>query len=177
MEKLSGHFIVEATKPFLNWMCEISVLEHKQTETKEYRVEIGSVSKRGGGSTSGIQGHRKAQHVSAQQCQQGHKFSTHLESISHREWRTWKEAYQRHTEILHLELLDLEPRFFFLSFFFLNSIYKLGDPVKWSFQEPDGEPVASEKRRRKKRDCSGFNFGIKFMSEKKKTLVRRKITS
>lgn len=102
-------------------MCEISALERKQTETKEHEVEIGSVSKRGGGSTSGVQGHHKPQHVSAQQCQQGRKFSTHWESISQREWRTWKEAYRRDTAILHLVLVDLEPSFkifFFLFFFF-----------------------------------------------------------
>lgn len=92
-------------------MCEISALECKQTETKEHEVEIGLVSKTGGGSTSAVQGHHKPQHVSAQQCQQGHKFSTHWESISHREGRTWKEAYRRDTEILHLVLLDLEPSF------------------------------------------------------------------
>lgn len=129
-------------------MCEISVLEHKQTETKERGVEIGSVSKRGGGSTPGIQGHRKPQHVSAEQCQQGRKFSTHWESISHREWRTWKEAYQRHTEMLHLELLDLVPRFFFFS----SPICKLGDQVNWSFQEPDREPVAKEKRGKEEKE-------------------------
>lgn len=145
MEEVSGHwhFIVVATKLSLNWMCEISALERKQTETKEHEVEIGLVSKTGGGSTSGVQGHHKPQHVSAQQCQQGHKISTHWESISHREGRTWKEAYQRHTEILHLVLLDLEPSFmiFFLSLFL--SICKLGDPVKWSFAAPAQEPVAS----------------------------------
>lgn len=92
-------------------MCEISALEHKQSETKEHEVDIGSVSKRGGGSTSGVQGHRKTQRVSAQQCQHGCKFSTRWESISHKEWRTWKEAYLRDTEILHLALLDLEPSF------------------------------------------------------------------
>jgi len=75
-------------------MCEISALERKQTETKEHEVEIGLVSKAGGGNTTGVQGHHKPQHASAQQCQQGHKFSTHWELISHRKGRTWKEAYQ-----------------------------------------------------------------------------------
>lgn len=90
-----------------------------QTDWKQRNtgVEIGSVSKRGGGSSSGFQGHRKPQHVSAQQCQQGHKFSTRRELISHRERRTWREAYRADTEILHLELLDLKAVSFFFSFF------------------------------------------------------------
>ena len=87
--------------------------------------------------------------VSAQQCQQGAN-SPHAGNQFHRQRerererrRTWKEAYWRQTEILHLELLDLVPRFFFFS---LLSICKLGDPVKWSCQEPDQEPAAKEKR-------------------------------
>lgn len=157
-------------------MCEISVLEHKQTETKERGVEIGSVSKRGGGSTPGIQGHRKPQHVSAEQCQQGRKFSTHWESISHREWRTWKEAYQRHTEMLHLELLDLVPRFFF----FFQPYLQAGGSSQ--LELPRARPRTcsqGEERKRGKRDCSGFYFRINFISEEgnKKTLVRYKITS
>lgn len=98
-------------------MCEISALEHKQTETKEHGVEIGSVSKRGGGSTSGIQGHRKPQHVSARQCQQGRKFSTRWESISHREWRTWKEAYRETLKYCILSYWIWSPVLFFFSFF------------------------------------------------------------
>lgn len=77
-------------------MCEISALEHKQSETKEHEVEIGLVSKRGGGSTSGVQGHHKPQPLSAQQCQQGRKFSTHWESISHRVEDLERGVSERH---------------------------------------------------------------------------------
>lgn len=125
----------------MNWMCEISALECKQTETKEHEVEIGLVSKTGGGSTSAVQGHHKPQHVSAQQCQQGHKFSTHWESISHREGRTWKRGVsQRHWNTASC-VTGFGAQF--SECFFFSSICKLGDPVKWSFPEPAQEPVAS----------------------------------
>lgn len=158
MEKLSGHwhFIVAATKLSLNWMCEISALEHKQTETKEHEVEIGSVSKRGGGSTSGVQGHHKPQHVSAQQCQQGRKFSTHWESISQREWRTWKEAYRRDTEILHLVLLDLEPSFFF--FFCAAS-------ASWGIQSSGASKSQTENLWPRKREERGKEIVLGFTLE------------
>lgn len=86
-------------------------MERKQTETKEHEVEIGLVTKTGGGSTAGVQGHHKPLHVSAQQCQQGQKFSTLWKSILNREGRTWKEAYQKDTQALHHVFLDLEPQF------------------------------------------------------------------
>lgn len=86
----------------------------------------------------------------------GRKFSTHWESISHGERRTWKEAYRRDTEILHLELLDLEPRFFF---FFCTGSANRGDPVKWSFQTR--EPVAKEKEEGGEEIALGFYFRIK----------------
>lgn len=152
-------------------MCEISALKHKQTETKEHGVEIGSVSKRGGGSTSGIQGHRKPQHVSARQCQQGRKFSTRWESISHREWRTWKEAYRRDTEILHLELLDLEPSFFFLFFPFFAHYLQAGG----SSQEelPRARPKTMWPRKKEERGKEivlGFTSELNLCEKKKKKL-------
>ena len=169
MEKLSGHwhFIVGATKLSLNWMCEISALEREQTETKEHEVEIGSVSKRGGGSTSGVQGHHKPQHVSAQQCQQGRKFSTHWESISHREWRTWKEAYRRDTAILHLVLLDLEPSFkifFFLFFFFFFFLFQAAS-ASWGIQSSGASKSQTENLWPRKRDERGKEIVLGFTLE------------
>lgn len=130
MERLSGlwHFIVTFTKLLLNWMCEISALQHKQTETKEHEVEIGSVSKRGGGSTSGVQGHHKPQHVPSEQCQQGRKFFTHLESISHRKWRTWKRRIRETLKYCILSYWIWSPVLRFLFFTLLHGICKLGDP-------------------------------------------------
>lgn len=137
-------------------MCEISALEHKQTETKEHEVEIVSVSKRGGGSTSGVQGHHKPQHVSAQQCQQGRKFSTHWESISHREWRTWKEAYRRNTEILHLVLLDLEPIF---------QIFFCPASASWGIQSSGASKSQTENQWPRKREERGKEIVLGFTLE------------
>ena len=65
---------------------------------------------------------------------------------------------------------------FSFSFFFFpisSSICKLGDPVKWGFQEPDREPVAKEKRWERKRDCSGFYFRVKFTATI--SVIRKKL--
>lgn len=116
---LAFHCCIHKAVPELN-VWDKCFGAQKQTKTKEREVEIGFVSKAGGGSASDVQGHPKPKHASAQQSQQGHKFSTHWESISQGEGRTWKEAYRRNTKILHLVLLDLEH-------------CKLGDPVRKSF--------------------------------------------
>lgn len=137
-------------------------LEHKQTETIEHGVEIGAVSKRGGGSTAGIRGHRKLRACVCTTMPTGCKFSTRWESISQRERRTWKEAYQRTTEILHLELLDLVPRFFFF-FFFPSSV-----SASWEIQSRGAAKNQTKNLWLKKRDCYGFYFRIDFFQVRHK---------
>lgn len=146
-------------------------MEHKQTETIEHGVEIGAVSKRVGGgrrgSTAGIRGHRRLRACVCTTMPTGCKFSTRRESISQRERRTWKEAYRRQTEILHLELLDLVPRFFLFSFFFLSSV-----SASWEIQSSGAAKNQTKNLWLKKRDCYGFYFRIHFFQvrhAKKKT--------
>lgn len=136
-------------------MWEISSLECKQTETKEHEVEIALVGKTGGGSNSGVQGHHKPWHVSAQQCQQGHKFSTDCESISHREKKAGNEAHLRNWNTAPCVIG------FWTSFFiyFFSKLLQAGGSRRVEL------PWASTKTcgQLRKRDCSGIYLRIKFI--------------
>lgn len=124
------------------------ILEHKQTETIEHGVEIGAVSKKGGGGGGAplaSEGIVDCEHVSAQQCQQGAN-SPHAGNQFHRErGGLGKRRIGDELKYCILSYWIWCPDSFF-PFFSLLCICKLGDPVKWSCQEPDQEPVAKEKR-------------------------------
>lgn len=138
-------------------------------------MEIGAVSKRGGGKrsrgvvggTAGIRGHRKLRACVCTTMPTGSKFSTGWESISQRErGGLGKRRSGDKLKYCSLSYWIWRPDFSF-SFFSLSSV-----SASWEIQSSEAAKNQTKNLWLKKRDCYGFYFRIHFFQvrHKKKKL-------